>query len=80
MRKELKKTPLNAWHKEHGGQMVDFAAGRCPSHISEGSSKNTWGQGGTVASSISRTWAFFNSWRGGHPFYAVCPHEQRAGS
>ena len=30
MRKELKKTPLNAWHKEHGGQMVEFAGWEMP--------------------------------------------------
>jgi aminomethyltransferase len=30
MQKELKKTPLNAWHKEHSGQMVEFAGWEMP--------------------------------------------------
>lgn len=30
MKKELKKTPLNAWHREHGGQMVEFAGWEMP--------------------------------------------------
>ena len=30
MEKNLKKTPLNAWHKEHGGQMVEFAGWEMP--------------------------------------------------
>ncbi|MBP1700504.1 MAG: hypothetical protein H6Q41_5692, partial [Deltaproteobacteria bacterium] len=24
MVRELKRTPLHAWHREHGGQMVEF--------------------------------------------------------
>jgi aminomethyltransferase len=30
MQKDLKKTPLSAWHKEHGGQMVEFAGWEMP--------------------------------------------------
>jgi len=30
MVKELKKTPLHAWHCEHGGQMVEFGGWRMP--------------------------------------------------
>jgi aminomethyltransferase len=30
MRKELRKTPLNRWHREHGGQMVEFAGCEMP--------------------------------------------------
>jgi aminomethyltransferase len=30
MRRELKKTPLNAWHREHDGQMVEFAGWEMP--------------------------------------------------
>jgi aminomethyltransferase len=30
MERELKKTPLNAWHREHGGQIVDFAGWEMP--------------------------------------------------
>ncbi|HVP76429.1 MAG TPA: glycine cleavage system aminomethyltransferase GcvT [Thermodesulfobacteriota bacterium] len=30
MVKELKKTPLHAWHREHGGQMVEFGGWEMP--------------------------------------------------
>jgi len=30
MEKNLKKTPLSAWHKEHGGQMVEFGGWEMP--------------------------------------------------
>src|SRR4030042_6401648 len=30
MQKNLKKTPLNAWHREHNGQMVEFAGWEMP--------------------------------------------------
>jgi aminomethyltransferase len=30
MQKELKKTPLNVWHKQHDGQMVEFAGWEMP--------------------------------------------------
>jgi glycine cleavage system aminomethyltransferase T len=30
MERELNKTPLNAWHREHGGQMVEFAGWEMP--------------------------------------------------
>ena len=30
MAKDLKKTVLNAWHKEHGGQMVEFGGWEMP--------------------------------------------------
>jgi aminomethyltransferase len=30
MQKDLKRTPLNHWHKEHGGQMVEFAGWEMP--------------------------------------------------
>jgi aminomethyltransferase len=30
MAKDLKKTPLNTWHREHGGQMVEFAGWEMP--------------------------------------------------
>jgi aminomethyltransferase len=30
MQKELRKTPLNRWHREHGGQMVEFAGCEMP--------------------------------------------------
>ncbi len=30
MPKDLKRTPLYAWHKEHGGQMVEFAGWEMP--------------------------------------------------
>ncbi len=30
MKRELKKTPLNAWHREHGARMVEFAGWEMP--------------------------------------------------
>ncbi len=30
MSKELKRTPLYSWHKDHGGQMIEFAAWEMP--------------------------------------------------
>jgi aminomethyltransferase len=30
MAQELKKTPLNVWHREHGGQMVEFGGWEMP--------------------------------------------------
>ncbi len=30
MKPDLKKTPLNGWHREHGGQMVEFAGWEMP--------------------------------------------------
>ena len=30
MEQERKKTPLNSWHKEHGGQMVEFGGWQMP--------------------------------------------------
>ena len=30
MVQELKKTPLHAWHREHGGQMVEFGGWEMP--------------------------------------------------
>jgi aminomethyltransferase len=30
MERVLRKTPLNAWHREHGGQMVEFAGWEMP--------------------------------------------------
>ena len=30
MQKDLKKTALNPWHKEHGGQMVEFGGWEMP--------------------------------------------------
>jgi aminomethyltransferase len=30
MQKDLKRTPLNHWHREHGGQMVEFAGWEMP--------------------------------------------------
>ncbi len=30
MQKDLKRTPLYSWHKEHGGQMVEFAGWEMP--------------------------------------------------
>jgi aminomethyltransferase len=30
MQRDLKKTPLNAWHREHGAQMVEFAGWEMP--------------------------------------------------
>ena len=30
MEQEMKKTPLNLWHKEHGGQMVEFGGWQMP--------------------------------------------------
>jgi aminomethyltransferase len=30
MAKDLRKTPLNTWHREHGGQMVEFAGWEMP--------------------------------------------------
>jgi len=30
MERELKKTPLNAWHREHGAQMVEFGGWEMP--------------------------------------------------
>src|SRR4030043_1301055 len=30
MQKALKKTPLNAWHREHNGQMIEFAGWEMP--------------------------------------------------
>ena len=30
MERELKKTPLNAWHRKHGGQMVEFGGWEMP--------------------------------------------------
>ncbi|HSB04061.1 MAG TPA: glycine cleavage system aminomethyltransferase GcvT [Thermodesulfobacteriota bacterium] len=36
MAKNLKRTPLNSWHKEHGGQMVEFAGWEMPVVYSTG--------------------------------------------
>src|SRR3972149_814218 len=30
MAKDLKRTPLNSWHREHGGQMIEFAGWEMP--------------------------------------------------
>ena len=30
MAKDLKRTPLHSWHKEHGGQMIEFAGWEMP--------------------------------------------------
>ncbi len=30
MVRDLKRTPLNSWHKEHGGQMIEFAGWEMP--------------------------------------------------
>ena len=30
MPKDLKRTPLYSWHKEHGGQMIEFAGWEMP--------------------------------------------------
>ena len=30
MERGLKKTPLNAWHREHGAQMVEFGGWEMP--------------------------------------------------
>src|SRR5512136_1919830 len=30
MRRELKETPLNAWHRQHGAQMVEFGGWEMP--------------------------------------------------
>ena len=30
MQRELRRTPLTAWHREHGGQMVEFAGWEMP--------------------------------------------------
>ncbi len=36
MGKNLKRTPLNSWHKEHGGQMVEFGGWEMPVVYSTG--------------------------------------------
>ena len=36
MAKDLKRTPLNSWHKEHGGQMIEFAGWEMPVAYSQG--------------------------------------------
>jgi aminomethyltransferase len=36
MAKDIKRTPLNSWHKEHGGQMVEFAGWEMPVAYSTG--------------------------------------------
>jgi len=36
MVKNLKRTPLNAWHREHGGQMVEFAGWDMPVAYQQG--------------------------------------------
>ena len=36
MRKDVKRTPLNSWHKEHGGQMVEFAGWEMPVAYKQG--------------------------------------------
>ena len=30
MERERKKTPLNAWHREHGARMIEFAGWEMP--------------------------------------------------
>ena len=36
MHRDLKKTPLNAWHREHGGQMVAFGGWEMPISYKQG--------------------------------------------
>ena len=36
MHRDLKKTPLNAWHREHGGQMVEFGGWEMPISYKQG--------------------------------------------
>ncbi len=36
MERGLKKTPLNAWHREHGGQMVEFGGWEMPISYKKG--------------------------------------------
>ena len=36
MKGELKKTPLYAWHREHGGQMVEFGGWEMPISYKKG--------------------------------------------
>src|SRR4030042_47869 len=36
MQKDLKRTPLNLWHKENGGQMVEFAGWEMPNAYKRG--------------------------------------------
>jgi len=33
VQQELKKTPLNTWHREHGGRMVEFGGWEMPHFI-----------------------------------------------
>ncbi|HSB07463.1 MAG TPA: glycine cleavage system protein T, partial [Thermodesulfobacteriota bacterium] len=36
MKEELRKTPLNAWHREHGGQIIEFAGWEMPISYKQG--------------------------------------------
>ena len=36
MVKDLKRTPLNSWHREHGGQMIEFAGWEMPVAYQQG--------------------------------------------
>ena len=68
MQKELKKNPFNAWHKQHGGQMVEFAGWRRPLRTSADSSTSTWRRGATAGSSTSRTRGVFVRGKEAVPF------------
>jgi aminomethyltransferase len=69
MQKDLKKTVLNAWHKEHGGQMVEFGGWEMPVVYQKGIVEehlNTRKNGGLF--DVSHMGRFLIKGRGAIPF------------
>jgi len=69
MAKDLKKTVLNAWHKEHGGQMVEFGGWEMPVVYEKGIVEehlNTRKNGGLF--DVSHMGRFLIKGRGAIPF------------
>ena len=56
MQKDLKTTALNSWHKEHGGQMVEFAGWEMPVAYQGAFPKSISAQGDMGACSIFPIW------------------------
>ena len=77
MPKDLKRTALYSWHKEHGGQMIEFAGWEMPVAYERGILEEHLGTrkfGGLF--DISHMGRIFDSRNGSHSFYATCFNEQ----
>ncbi len=79
MPKDLKRTPLYSWHKEHGGQMIEFAGWEMPVAYERGILEENLS---TRKYGIRRSLRYFShgtifdSRNGSHSFYATCFNEQ----